>query len=567
MRLTWGRWSAEIRGDEVADVCYDGVYLLRAVRAVVRDRDWNTVPVRVLSQNLAEDSGLALRLQLLYEDEEITYAATLRLRLRDNALMLQFDGRALVDLERNRIGLVVLHPASDAGTAVSVRHTDGTLTTASWPTEISPHQPFRDVSGFEWDKDGVRATLTLAGDTFETEDQRNWTDASFKTYSTPLSLPFPVTVAKASGCQQRLLLRVTGSAKIPSSHSKRPSRDAVTITSNVVGPLPPISMGACLFPSPPTQWQGAAHFESVLAELTGASEFWPQTLELAGEQAKAIGVPLDVRLVADDPALIGDGVRLLHRVPVIRLGTFDTRTHMTTSEHWQALRDAAHRHDFTGQLVGGTRAHFTELNRNIHQIPDELPVLTFSITPQMHAIEIPHIIDSLPMQRVVAENAMRLGSGRPVLVGPITLARRFNAVATSGLSGPVRDASRAVDALQHSEFAGAWTVGSVAQLTAAHVAGLCYFETLAPRGIMTEDGDLTPAGRVLTRLAELRGSPVLEAVGPDHLAILAVRTPSGQTQLILGNLTPRHRTIVIAHLDKQPSGVDVAPWSVVESVL
>ena len=29
------------------------------------------------------------------------------------------------------------------------------------------------------------------GDVFETEDQRNWTDASFKTYCPPLRLPFP----------------------------------------------------------------------------------------------------------------------------------------------------------------------------------------------------------------------------------------------------------------------------------------------------------------------------------------------------------------------------------------
>ena len=39
--------------------------------------------------------------------------------------------------------------------------------------------------------DGLRAE---AGDVFEIEDQRNWTDGSFKTYSTPLSLPFPVPV-------------------------------------------------------------------------------------------------------------------------------------------------------------------------------------------------------------------------------------------------------------------------------------------------------------------------------------------------------------------------------------
>ena len=34
----------------------------------------------------------------------------------------------------------------------------------------------------------------MEGETFETEDQRNWSDASFKTYGTPLALPLPVEV-------------------------------------------------------------------------------------------------------------------------------------------------------------------------------------------------------------------------------------------------------------------------------------------------------------------------------------------------------------------------------------
>ena len=34
------------------------------------------------------------------------------------------------------------------------------------------------------------------------EDQRNWTDASFKTYSTPLSEPIPVTVKAGTRISQ-----------------------------------------------------------------------------------------------------------------------------------------------------------------------------------------------------------------------------------------------------------------------------------------------------------------------------------------------------------------------------
>ncbi len=44
-----GPWRLELRGDELADVVFDGSPVVRSVRAVVRDRDWNTVPTVVES--------------------------------------------------------------------------------------------------------------------------------------------------------------------------------------------------------------------------------------------------------------------------------------------------------------------------------------------------------------------------------------------------------------------------------------------------------------------------------------------------------------------------------------
>ena len=40
------------------------------------------------------------------------------------------------------------------------------------------------------------------------EDQRNWTDASFKTYCTPLARPFPVPVQAGDRVDQRVALTV-----------------------------------------------------------------------------------------------------------------------------------------------------------------------------------------------------------------------------------------------------------------------------------------------------------------------------------------------------------------------
>ena len=50
----------------------------------------------------------------------------------------------------------------------------------------------------------MEAHLYFEGDVFETEDQRNWTDASYKTYSTPLDQPYPAKVTKGTALFQRI---------------------------------------------------------------------------------------------------------------------------------------------------------------------------------------------------------------------------------------------------------------------------------------------------------------------------------------------------------------------------
>ena len=45
------------------------------------------------------------------------------------------------------------------------------------------------------------------------EDQRNWTDASFKTYSTPLRIPYPVEVAPGQDPVQAVTMRYLARAR------------------------------------------------------------------------------------------------------------------------------------------------------------------------------------------------------------------------------------------------------------------------------------------------------------------------------------------------------------------
>ncbi len=65
----------------------------------------------------------------------------------------------------------------------------------SSPQLVNPIQPFLHIRALTHEVlPGLKATVRMEGDTWEMEDHRNWTDASFKTYVRPLALPWPYTL-------------------------------------------------------------------------------------------------------------------------------------------------------------------------------------------------------------------------------------------------------------------------------------------------------------------------------------------------------------------------------------
>src|SRR4029079_9182209 len=78
----------------------------------------------------------------------------------------------------------------------------------SFPKSIAPWQPFFDVKGLNYSVAGMAGSIHFEGDQFEMEDQRNWSDASFKTYCTPQSRPKPMLVRPGDQVQQAVALQI-----------------------------------------------------------------------------------------------------------------------------------------------------------------------------------------------------------------------------------------------------------------------------------------------------------------------------------------------------------------------
>ena len=172
--------------------------LILRVFVAVRDQNWTTVPLQLSNVQIEEgqeDFHITFDAAHRQNDIAFSWQGTIR-GTSQGTITFAMKGQAETTFLRNRIGICILHPMLEcAGRACRVEQGDGTIIDGHFPELIAPYQPFTNIRVISYEViHGTRVEIRLLGDLFEMEDQRNWTDASFKTYSTPLSLPFPVTI-------------------------------------------------------------------------------------------------------------------------------------------------------------------------------------------------------------------------------------------------------------------------------------------------------------------------------------------------------------------------------------
>ncbi|NQX17607.1 hypothetical protein [Rathayibacter sp. VKM Ac-2857] len=526
-----GPWSLRYSDGRLDDVRFGAARILRGVRVVVRDEDWGTfATVRAALE--VEDDVLVVEGESAQGEARVGW--TLRVVFSDDSLSVALEARASTAFLRNRLGLIVLHGMESAGAALEVRHPDGGSERTAFPGRIAPHQPAQDLAGLAWTADGVPVELTLAGDVFETEDQRNWTDASFKTYSTPLSLPFPVAVAAGEVVRQSLRIDCAGAP--PTNDDAATASVCILRTGSIGHPLPEIRTSAA---SAPTDLRpGVRPTIDLLVECDVRWTGWRRALRRAIEDAGER--PVDLRIVASTPDDVRAVLDELGDARLSRLGVFAAKGHRSTPELFEEARCVAAERGI--EVIGGVRSHFTELNRGADALAHVDGPLAFSITPFMHDRSGHQLVESLAVQRTVVRDAAAIADGRPLHIGPITLGARMNAVSTSPFDPGAADIDRsgygpeavpgATDERQQAPELAAWVVGSLAALAVPAVASLAYFEQWGPRGIAAATG-VSPAGVVLQWAADLVGSPRLEVDAPG-LVVLGAAAPGGRV-LLLGN--------------------------------
>jgi hypothetical protein len=334
----------------------------------------------------------------------------------------------------------------------------------------------------------------MTGETFEMEDQRNWTDASYKTYCRPLEKPFPFEVRAGDWIEQTVEIRLLGEAT-PRGLSRG---DAVPTLEMGTTPLsrPAIGLGQASDETP-LSGKEREHLRllrpaHLRVDLHLGQEGHGSRLEQAGETAAAVGAALELALHLTD-----DGEAELRRLAweltdlgarVARVLVFH-ESETSTSAPWGELVRRVLGPSLPGTPVGlGTDAFFTQLNRQ-RPDPGVADCLTYSINPQVHAFDEASMVETLEAQTMTVTSARAFAAGGAVVVSPVTLRMRFNPDATGPEPAPLPETlPPSVDPRQMSLFLAAWTVGSVRALAEGGAASVTFYETTGWRGVMERPG-------------------------------------------------------------------------------
>src|SRR5271165_6472678 len=175
----------------------------------LRDQHWDTIPAK-LSNILIEENSSRFKARFTAEHKEKDIDFQWEGEISGNSsghLVYSMDGVAKNSFLACRVGLCSLLPIENlAGKALHIEDISGNLHRETFPYFIAPEQPlFGNIRAISHEAvPGFKSTIRFEGDTFEIEDQRNWTDGSYKVYSRPLSLPYPIRLEKGDIVRQSI---------------------------------------------------------------------------------------------------------------------------------------------------------------------------------------------------------------------------------------------------------------------------------------------------------------------------------------------------------------------------
>lgn len=526
-------------------ITYGESEIIRMIYFALRDRNWNTLNSRIENEIITvSPEAFEISYDLVHLDGGVAvmeWKGHIKGN-KDGSVFFEIRGTAKENFKKNRAGFCVLHPLETIGHACTLVHPDGTQTTRAFPEKVAAENPFKNIQSMSWDRAGIPFSLQFEGDVFETEDQRNWGDASFKTFCTPLDKPFPVELKKGETVFQRITFKPT--AALQPAMAKSPTVRLQDGSSE--NRLPSLGIAASsetsAFPENSIRLLREIRFRHYRIEVQPAVENWVTRFSEAYEAGYALGIPLEIALhltgnfreeLESFVVLCQQNKVRLRKVLLLQANALVTS--QESIDEIPRLKTA-----LPGvQFGAGTNHNFNEINKN-HFKADGTDFISFAVDPQEHAFDNLTILENTGALGDLVKSAKAIyGAEMPVHISPLALRKRFNPYATNPADIHIEESLKA-DPRQKEVFGAVWTVGSICNLTAGGASAVTFFQTIGHQGILSHSGEPYPVYEVLKGFAPFQGKPVVALKSSDPLEIQGMVLDGKMLALV--NLTDAHKT-------------------------
>jgi hypothetical protein len=556
-RVEHAGFTLDIARAAIRNITYQGAQIIDLLYTAIRPWDWSTLN----SDEHSED------VKISGDNCIVTITDTFKGSMQgQTVLTLRPNGKFTVDykltgldhFEINRWGVCFcLHTGDWMGATVKASGSEYKLA-----SEISPQRVIdgitqglfpasNDMHFVAVDKRSLKVIST--GKILEAEDQRNWTDNTYKIYSGSLAEPRPFVIEKGITWEQGVEFEVSAPAGT--------AEDGTRIIAKDIPSLPRIGLqfnGEALLPSDDLE---KALFILDIDHIRVNEE--SLTAQKIATVSKS-GLALEAALLSSHQGaeLSREIEHLSARVPAgSRLLIHREGREIVQSEDLPENKSL-------NSYIPGTDAYLVDLHRNKYNFGD---AVSYSMAPTIHSTDPETIFKTLYTQRESIEFAKKYIAPQ-VSISPITFSSRGNPETGHARDNRINFAQPEMAAQITELSAAAWTLGSVFALASAGAHSGTWHELFGEFGVIySEDSAIkfSPTFHALAALGAHHAHEITIATSLDNSWVafedresrkMVVASQRPWPAEITSKVLAGYKTIQSLHADECDKASQIMDW-------
>jgi len=526
-RVEHGDFTFELARAAVRNVRYKNVQIIDLLYTAIRPWDWSTLDPDQHSEDVkVTDDICVITIKDLFAGAldartEITIS-------KDNKFTVAYELRGLAEYPVNRWGICFcLNSADWMGSTVKSQGNQYQL-----PAAISPQRVVDGVTQGLFpasnemlftapDQRSIKVVST--GKVLEAEDQRNWTDNTYKIYSGSLSEPRPFVTSAGSLWQQSVIFEIGPPSK--------PVADGSKIIVKEIDSLPSIGLQFNTDSLLPLDALNTALFLLDIDHIRINEE------SLTAQKINTVstnGLIVEAALLSSH-----SGDKLHHEIEHLNK-QIPAGSRILIQREGREIVEIGDlpMNQSLSSFIPGTDAYLVDLHRNKYEFGESI---SYSMVPTVHSSDTDTIFKTLYTQRESIQFAQEF-LAQQVLISPITFSTRGNPETGHARDQRINFANPEMALRIRTIEGAAWTLGSIFALASAGAYSGTWHELFGEFGIIYPDGDAIKFSPTFHALA---------ALGAHHAHEITIATSLDNSWVAFENREAKK--IVVASL---------RPWAI-----